>query len=115
MNRLNVEEQYQNMYLTIKDKGNYMVEPHVRECFIKTNVEVGSSLNGTNIIKINSNNDSGFHETINTVPNDTDDDLSNKDQINNDDPLLSDFNPPDEYDLKDPSEWTKESLNDSVK
>ncbi|CAF4453923.1 unnamed protein product, partial [Rotaria magnacalcarata] len=28
MNRLNVEEQYQNMYLTIKDKGNYMVEPH---------------------------------------------------------------------------------------
>ncbi|CAF2150406.1 unnamed protein product, partial [Rotaria magnacalcarata] len=138
MNRLNVEEQYQNKYLTIKDKGNYMVEPHVRECFIKTNVEVGSSLNGTNIIKINSNNDSGFHETVNTVPNDTgtdfsnltlndgnyfnqelkiilDDDLINKDQINNDDPLLSDFNPPDECDLKDPSEWTKESLNDSVK
>ncbi|CAF4944751.1 unnamed protein product, partial [Rotaria socialis] len=31
-----------------------------------------------------------------------------------DDPLLSDFNPPDDYDLKDPSEWTKDSLKDSV-
>ncbi|CAF4368832.1 unnamed protein product, partial [Rotaria magnacalcarata] len=77
MNRLNIEEQYQNMYLTIKDKGNYMVEPHVRECFIKTNVEVGSSLNGTSIIKINPNNDSGFHEILNTVPNDTGTDFSN--------------------------------------
>ncbi|CAF3398824.1 unnamed protein product, partial [Rotaria socialis] len=138
MDRVNVEEQYQNKYLTIKDKGNYIVEPHVRECFVKTNVEVGSSLNGTTTIEINSINDSGFHENLTTVPNDTgtdfsnlnlnngnyftqelkiilDDDLINKDQINNDDPLLSDFNPPDEYDLKDPSEWTKESLNDSVK
>ncbi|CAF4756076.1 unnamed protein product [Rotaria socialis] len=138
MDRVNVEDQYQNKYLTIKDKGNYIVEPHVRECFIKTNVEVGSSLNGTTTIKINSINDSGFHESLTTVPNDTgtdfsnsslndgnyftqelkiilDDDLINKDHINNDDPLLSDFNPPDEYDLKDPSEWTKESLNDSVK
>ncbi|CAF4328694.1 unnamed protein product, partial [Rotaria magnacalcarata] len=59
MNRLNVEEQYQNMYLTIKDK------------------EVGSSLNGTNIIKLNPNNDSGFHETVNTVPNDTGTKFSN--------------------------------------
>ncbi|CAF3414798.1 unnamed protein product [Rotaria socialis] len=32
-----------------------------------------------------------------------------------DDPMLSDFNPPDEFDLKDVSEWTKESLRESVK
>ncbi|CAF2068091.1 unnamed protein product [Rotaria magnacalcarata] len=31
-----------------------------------------------------------------------------------DDPLLTEFNPPDEFNLKEPEEWTKDSLKDSV-
>ncbi|CAF4951953.1 unnamed protein product [Rotaria socialis] len=103
--------------------------------FNKANVEEGSANAGANCdIKVsvynrnsneklttmnNSNDTSGLvcekenyfqHNIKMTLDNNT----VHNDNTIPDDPLLSDFNPPDEYDLKDPSEWTKDSLKDSV-
>ncbi|CAF4316975.1 unnamed protein product, partial [Rotaria magnacalcarata] len=134
-NRLNVEEEYKNKYLTIKDRGTYKVEPSVRECLIKANVEEGSATAGANCdIKVSVYN-YNFNENLTTInkSNDTshlvcdndnyfqhnikmtlDNNTVHNDNTIPDDPLFSDFNPPDDYDLKDPSEWTKDSLKDSV-
>ncbi|CAF4923866.1 unnamed protein product, partial [Rotaria socialis] len=134
-NRLNVEEEYKNKYLTIKDKGIHEVEPSVRECLIKANVEEGTAAAGANCnIKVSVYNHN-FNENLTTMNNSNDisgsvcdndnyfqhnikmtlDNITvHNDTTIPDDPLLSDFNPPDEYDLKDPSEWTKDSLKDSV-
>ncbi|CAF3692408.1 unnamed protein product, partial [Rotaria socialis] len=71
-NRLNVEEEYKNKYLTIKDKGTYKVEPSVRECLIKANVEEGSANASTNCdVKVSVYN-YNFNENLTTINNSND-------------------------------------------
>ncbi|CAF3518661.1 unnamed protein product [Rotaria socialis] len=119
-----VDPNYKNKYLTVKDEGTYDLHPQI-ECLLQQNVE-NRVVNKNNLIHNIDNNTVLNNQTstenslydcdgelkINIEGDDAA--INNRDLIA-DDPLLSDFNLPDEYNLKDPDEWTKESLKESVK
>ncbi|CAF4782471.1 unnamed protein product [Rotaria socialis] len=143
MNLINIDPEIKNKFLILRNKDTYNVPPSLKECMIKINtlnclyqpVNINCDENtvhadfdvNENVINVstkftaiseNSSVKISENETINYDYQIIDNcevkiTIDNND-IQQDDPLLSDFNIPDEYDLKDPSEWTKDLLADSV-
>ncbi|CAF4456967.1 unnamed protein product, partial [Rotaria magnacalcarata] len=115
-------------YVLLKEKGIYDPPAHI-ECLLKLNL-LNKQVYGNNLLNNAYNNTvlnsltsdgiiNGTHlfniESDCEIKINVDDATNNKCDDIPDDPLLSDFNLPDEFNLKDPDEWTKESLTESVK
>ncbi|CAF2178849.1 unnamed protein product [Rotaria magnacalcarata] len=88
------------------ETNEYLVEPDLRECFMKFNMTYDSEGKVASESQLFGElRDTGSIE-IEVQPVEY--------QKIPDDPLLSEFNPPDDDDLKHPSEWTRESLRESL-
>ncbi|CAF4051391.1 unnamed protein product [Rotaria magnacalcarata] len=128
MNVEDVDPNYANKYVLLKEKGIYDPPAHI-ECLLKLNL-LNNQVYGNNLLNnaynntvLNSLTSDGIKNGTHLFNIESDCEIKiNVDEATNnncddipDDPLLSDFNLPDEFNLKDPDEWTKESLTESVK